>query len=397
MTSNELIRPGYKQTDVGVIPVDWECAPLDDYISYISYGFTNPMPTAGSGVFMVTAADVADGRINYETARYTTPQAFEQLLTAKSRPKKNDLLLTKDGALGRLALVGDQTICVNQSVAVLRANKKVTPEFLKILLQADAYQRKMIEDAGGSTIKHIYITIVNLMLIAVPRSIDEQRAIVVALSDADALIASLDALIAKKCDLKQAAIQQLLTGKTRLPGFKGEWEVKRLGDVAHIKTGKKNNEDKVEEGAYPLFVRSQTVERINSYSYDCEAILVPGEGGIGSIFHYINGKFDCHQRVYKVSEFCANTSGKFVFFCMKYRFHEQATRNSVKATVDFLRLPTFQTFEFLCPALDEQIAIAAVLSDMDADLAALEGKRDKACALKQGMMQELLTGRIRLV
>ena len=167
--------------------------------------------------------------------------------------------------------------------------------------------------------------------------------------------------------------------------------------MAHIKTGKKNNDDKEEDGTYPLFVRSQTVERINSYSYDCEAILVPGEGGIGSIFHYINGKFDCHQRVYKISAFSDDTCGKFIFYCMTHGFHKQATRNSVKATVDSLRLPTFKAFEFLAPEFAEQTAIAEVLSDMDAELAALEQRRDKTRALKQGMMQELLTGKTRLV
>lgn len=192
-------------------------------------------------------------------------------------------------------------------------------------------------------------------------------------------------------------MQQLLSGQTRLPGFSGAWESKRLGDVAHIKTGSKNNDDKVDDGAYPLFVRSQTVERINSYSYDCEAILVPGEGGIGTILHYVNGKFDCHQRVYKISEFNANTSGKFVFYCMKNSFFSHATRNSVKATVDSLRLPTFIEFEFLAPSPEEQAAIAKVITDMDTELATLEALREKTRALKQGMMQELLTGRTRLV
>ena len=192
-------------------------------------------------------------------------------------------------------------------------------------------------------------------------------------------------------------MQELLTGKRRLSGFKGEWEVKKLGDVADIKTGKKNNENKVEEGLYPFFVRSQTVERINSYSFDGEAILVPGEGGIGSIIHYINGKFDYHQRVYKISNFNKENNGKFIFFSMLKNFDKHATKNSVKATVDSLRLPTFQEFEFPAPkSLEEQSAIAQILSDMDAEIEHLEQKKDKYIFLKKGMMQELLTGRIRL-
>jgi len=225
----------------------------------------------------------------------------------------------------------------------------------------------------------------------------EQRAIAKVLSDVDALLGGLERLIAKKRDLKQAAMQQLLTGQTRLPGFSGEWEVKRLGEIAHIKTGSRNNEDKIDGGEYPFFVRSENVERIDSYSHDCEAILVPGEGRIGDIFHYINGRFDVHQRVYAITRFGPGMFAKFVHLYMAMNFGAWAIQNTVKATVDSLRLPTFQTFKMkVPPTKEEQTAIATVLSDMDAEIAALEARRDKTRALKQGMMQELLTGRIRL-
>ena len=228
-------------------------------------------------------------------------------------------------------------------------------------------------------------------------SLSEQKAIAEALSDTDNLIQSVEKLIDKKKKIKQGAMQQLLIGKKRLPGFSGEWEVKRLGEVADIRTGKRNNQDKVSDGLYPFFVRSQDVERINTYSYDGEAVLVPGEGGIGNIFHYINGKFEVHQRVYKISDFL-NVSGKYVYYYMKQSFGAHAMKNTVKATVDSLRLPTFQEFELKIPNnLEEQKAIAQVLSDMDAEIEALEEKLEKYKTIKQGMMQELLTGRIRLI
>ena len=106
-----------------------------------------------------------------------------------------------------------------------------------------------------------------------------------------------------------------------------------LGDVANIKTGSSNNEDKVEDGQYPFFVRSEVVERINTYSHDCEAILVPGEGRIGSIFHYICGRFDVHQRVYAITQFKADISAKFVHLYMSKNFGAWAMQNTVKATV----------------------------------------------------------------
>lgn len=234
--------------------------------------------------------------------------------------------------------------------------------------------------------------------IPLPETIAEQSAIATALSDVDALLAAQDALIAKKRAIKQGAMQELLTGKRRLPGFSGEWEEMLLGDVAHIKTGSRNNEDKVESGDYPFFVRSEFIERIDGYSYDCEAILVPGEGKIGEIFHYINGRFDVHQRVYAITQFASGLSGRFVHLYLKMHFGPWAMQNTVKATVDSLRLPTFQDFKMrLPPTLDEQTAIVDVLSDMDAELDALETQRAKTAQLKQGMMQALLTGRIRLV
>ena len=226
----------------------------------------------------------------------------------------------------------------------------------------------------------------------------EQRDIAELLSDVDRLLDSLDALIAKKRNIKTGVMQQLLAGGIRLPGFQGEWKIVSLGQVAGIKTGTRNNQDKDENGDYPFFVRSATVERISSYSFDGEAILVPGEGGIGEIVHYINGRFDVHQRVYQISDFDAEVCARFVYYAMVQGFHRDATRNTVKATVDSLRLPTFKNFTFALPSNpSEQRAIAHLLSEMDAEIEALEQRRDKTRALKQGMMQQLLTGRTRLV
>ena len=190
---------------------------------------------------------------------------------------------------------------------------------------------------------------------------------------------------------------KLLTGKKRLPGFADEWVEKKLGDISQIKTGNRNSDEAVENGKYPFYVRSQKVYSIDSYSFDGEAILVPGEGGIGSIFHYINGKFDYHQRVYKISDFANEVCGKFIYFYMSRYFGEYALSLTVKATVDSLRLPTFEEFVIHMPSnIKEQQAIATILSDMDKEIADLEAQRDKYRLLKSGMMQKLLTGQVRL-
>ena len=147
--------------------------PLGKYLQDITYGFTSPMPDAKEGPWKVTAKDVVNGIVNLDTARKTLQESYDKL-TEKSKPQVGDVLLTKDGTLGRTAVVEIEGICVNQSVAVLRTNEKILPKYLSVLLQMPKYQRDMIADAGGGTIKHIYITKVVNMPIVVPSS-EEQN------------------------------------------------------------------------------------------------------------------------------------------------------------------------------------------------------------------------------
>jgi type I restriction enzyme S subunit len=162
----------FKQAEVGLVPENWAVEELSAFCSLITYGFTNPMPDADKGPWKLTAKDVVDGRINYDTARRTTQDAFDRL-TDKSRPRLGDVLLTKDGSIGRVAVVDREGICINQSVALIRPNERIAPDFLKFLLSSPHYQKVMEGDSDGSTIKHIYITRVDKMQVAVP-PVEEQ-------------------------------------------------------------------------------------------------------------------------------------------------------------------------------------------------------------------------------
>ena len=142
------------------------------------------------------------------------------------------------------------------------------------------------------------------------------------------------------------------------------WEQRKLSDVTKIKTGDSDLQDAVPNGLYPFFVRSDKVERSNRYLFDGEAILVPGEGRLGEIFHYINGKFDYHQRVYKISDF-VDVDAKFVMYSMMYGFKKHALENTAKATVDSIRLPTLTEFKFRVPCRDEQYQINVFFSRLD--------------------------------
>jgi type I restriction enzyme S subunit len=233
------------------------------------------------------------------------------------------------------------------------------------------------------------------MALKVPQ-LSEQKKIASILSTWDKAIELKEKLIEQKKEQKKGLMQKLLTGEVILPGFKGEWKEYKLGNLTDISTGNKDTKDKVDDGKYPFFVRSETVERINSYSYDGEAILIPGDGKIGQIYHYINGKFDFHQRVYKISDFDEKCCGKFIFYYLQHYFYREAMKYTAKATVDSLRLPMLTGMLVRLPEKAEQIKIVKILDAMEAEINLLNQELKELKQQKKGLMQLLLTGKVRV-
>ena len=176
-----------------------------------------------------------------------------------------------------------------------------------------------------------------------------------------------------------------------------DWETDKIRNVSSITTGSKNTQDRIDDGEYPFFVRSSIVERINSYSYDGEAVLTAGDGvGTGKVFHYINGKFDYHQRVYKISDFSESLNGYFFYLFFRNNFLKRIMAMTAKSSVDSVRMEMIADMKILLPPITEQRAITKVLSDMDKLIASFEKLIDKKQKIKKGTMQQLLTGKKRL-
>ena len=347
------------------------------------------------GVPFINAGHLQNGKVDYSSMDYISHEKYNQLSGAKIQ--RNDILLCLRGSLGKYALVTADGGAPASSIAVIRPNpEKIDSRYLSQIIASSIFQKQIEVENNGSSQPNLSAKSVSGFEIPLP-SLEEQQKIASALSGMDAMIDLLEKQLCKKKAIKLGAMQELLTGKKRLSGFSGEWSTICLGDISQIKTGDKNNEQKTDDGKYPFFVRSPQVERISTYSFDGEAILVPGEGNIGQIFHYIRGKFDWHQRVYKISNFPDYICGKYIYYQMRFGFGKYALKNTVKATVDSLRLPTFENFKIGLPTLEEQRAIAKILSNMDSEIEALEQKLEKYRQVKQGMMQQLLTGKIRLV
>ncbi len=176
-----------------------------------------------------------------------------------------------------------------------------------------------------------------------------------------------------------------------------DWNITRIDAHCSIKTGSRNTQDKVEGGAYPFYVRSQQVERINSYSYDGEAVLTAGDGvGTGKVFHYINGKFDVHQRVYRISDFSDHLHGRYFFYQFSTRFYERIMSMTAKSSVDSVRMEMIAGMQIPLPPVHEQAAIASALDDIDALLSSLDQLIAKKRDIQQATRQQLLTGQRRL-
>ena len=373
------LRAGYKQTEVGVIPEEWEVACVGDAFE-VCNNLRLPISQA------VREQMVGD-------FPYYGPTNIQGWIN-EFRVDGEYALIGEDGdhflkwRTQPMTLLVRGRFNVNNHAHLVHGSKNLTEWFYWYFANRDI--TASLTRQGASRYKLNKATLVQLPC-ALP-SLPEQRAIATALSDVDALLSKLDALIAKKRDLKQAAMQQLLTGQTRLPGFSGEWEVNRLGDVLKVRHGKSQHEVVVSGGIYPILATGGEIGRTNVCLYDKPSVLIGRKGTIDKP-QYQDSPFWTVDTLF-YTELFNTVSPKFVYF--KFLMIDWRSYNEASG-VPSLNASTIEKIEVAVPKLPEQTAIATVLCDMDAELTALQARRDKTRALKQGMMQELLTGRIRLV
>ena len=396
-----VARKGYKLTEVGEVPEDWKLTSYGELFEFMRTASYSRADTNDQS----DTQYIHYGDIHVKLHGLVTLDHVDLPRVADAKVKNYTLL--QDGDV-IMADASEDYDGVGKSIEISTSNDvraisglhtyllrdiggKLVNGFKAYIHAIDVVKEQLQTKATGLKVYGISKTQLSTIQIPLPPTRTEQCAIATALGDADAWVRSLEALIEKKQRVKEGVMTELLRPRAG-------WTTLPLGNVCHIKTGTRNNQDKVENGRYPFFVRSQKIERIDDYSYDEEAILIPGEGNIGDIFHYINGKFEVHQRVYKISDFSPVVLGRYVFYQMMQNFGDIALQNSVKATVDSLRLPTFQEFPMpVPPELGDQGEIVHILDSLRSELQTLQTKLTKARALKAAIMRELLTGRIRLV
>ena len=408
------MKQGYKQTEIGVIPEEWDCVKIENVatISMCKRIFADQTTENGEIPFYKI------GTFGKEPDAYISHTLYDNYKYRFSFPQKGDVLISAAGTLGRTVVYdGKDAYFQDSNIVWLDINKKVLcNEYLN-----HYYQIIKWASSEGSTIARLYNGIIYATSIALP-PLPEQELIAEALSDVDNMIISLEKLITKKKAIKQGTMQELLTGKKRLPGFSGEWSTINLSNKSKIKArigwqGLTTNEYLDSGFAYLVtgtdfdngkiawdgchYVAKDRFDQDKNIQIQNDDILITKDGSLGktALVKGLNKPATLNSGVFVIRPIQGAYDPAYVYYILSsFVFKNFLNHLSAGSTIIHLYQKDISKFEFAIPVdINEQTAIASMLSDMDSEIEALEQKLEKARQIKQGMMQELLTGRIRLV
>lgn len=400
--------PAYSAKFFSHIPKDWKLEPLKTLVKSdrkITYGIVQPGKHDPEGVLLIRGQDYMNGWVDKTEFFRVTPDLHKKF--RRSTTTAGDVLLSIAGYTGTVAVVPDwiKEANLTQTTARIACDEnKLTGPYLSYFLQGNDGQLQSKRYTKGSAQEGLNLEDIERFIVCFP-PLPEQQKIAAILSSVDNVIEKTRAQIDKLKALKTGMMQELLTKGIGHPEYKESpigkipvsWQTGAIINYAQVSTGNKDTKDRVHDGRYPFFVRSQKVEKINSYSFDGEAVLTAGDGvGTGKVFHYINGRFDFHQRVYKISNFSDQLDGRFFFYFFSNNFILQVNRLSAKGSVDSVRREMITEMQIPLPSIAEQRKIAGAIKAVDERISATSERLLSLEATKSALMQDLLTGKVRV-
>ncbi|MDF1777137.1 MAG: restriction endonuclease subunit S [Rhizobiaceae bacterium] len=411
-----MVRAGYKQTEVGEIPEDWDVCELRELITSLEAGVSVNSKEGqaeiddGQPKILKTSCVYAGGF----TASEAKIIAAQDILRAKTSPKQDCIIISRMntpnlvGECGYISRDHDDLFLPDRLWRTKHNDKKHSVKWLASILSFSPYANRIKGAATGTSgsMKNISKEALFGLEIPLPKYA-EQKAIADALSDVDALIGSLEKLIAKKRDIKTATMQQLLTGKKRLPGFgegKGtkqtelgeipeDWDAVPLGVVLRIRHGKSQKEVEAVDGEYPILATGGVIGSAREPLYSKPSVLIGRKGTI-DVPYYMDTPFWTVDTLF-YSEISERADPKFLFY--KFGFIDWYKYNEASGVPSLSSATIEKIIQTLPPKRSEQEAISSFISDFDNEISHLEKRLTKTKSIKQGMMQELLTGRTRLI
>lgn len=394
------MKAAIKQTELGVLPEAWDVTTFGTLFAFTN-GINADKTAYGKGIPFINVLEP----ITYSHIFGPEISGRVQISTEAAQAylvKSSDIVFNRtsetDSELGLAAVyLGDERVVFGGFVIRGRPiTDALDPKYSGYALRAKMIRSQIVSMGQGAVRANIGQQNLERVIVPVPPK-REQQAIAQTLGDVDELIAALDHLIVKKRGMKKAAIQQLLTGRTRLPGFSGKWEVKMLGEVASVTKGTQLHSSETNiEGDFPHFNGGMSASSYTDKANTPADTIAISEGGNSCGYvQFISEPFWCGGHCYAIVPI--NVDKRFLYHALKgYQASIMGLR--VGSGLPNVQKSALAAFKISIPSdPGEQTVIATVLSDMDAELSALEARRDKTRALKQGMMQELLTGKTRLI
>lgn len=347
-----------------------------------------------TGVLLIQGLNIYPKKLNLDKPIYISNEfnAVKHLII-----QKNDILI----GLNRPIINNELKICkfmydyayLYQRAGVLSFNKKkINTDCLYQYLQSHQFIKNLSTELVGSDQPYIKSNLFNVVKIYFPK-LEEQNKIAKFLTTVDKKITNLENTITSLENQKKGLLQQIFSQKLRFKDKNGNnypnWEKKKIGLICSISTGKSNTQDKIDNGKYPFYVRSATIERSSKYLYDEEATLTVGDGvGTGKVFHYVNGKYDLHQRCYRMFNF-KNTHAKYFYYFFSSHFYNRVKRMSAKNSVDSVRMNMISDMIINLPCLEEQTKIADFLSAFDRKLENQKAQLEHWKQIKKGLLQQM--------
>ncbi|RKV02769.1 restriction endonuclease subunit S, partial [Helicobacter pylori] len=294
---------------------------------------------------------------------------------------KDDILMTRTGNTG-MVITNIEGVFHNNFFKINFDRTLINKDFLVYFLSLEQTQKTILRKAGTSTIPDLNHNDFYSLLIPLP-PLNEQIAIANILSDVDRYLYSLDALILKKEGVKKALSFELLSQRKRLKGFNQNWQRVRLGDICEITTGSLDANEMVHYGKYRFYTCAKEYYFIDKYAFDTEAILISGNGAYVGYVHYYKGKFNAYQRTYVLDNFSEHIIFVKYFLTMFLQSHIQTNKN--EGNTPYIVMATLKDFEILLPPLNEQIAIANILSALDSEIISLKNKKRQFDNIKKAL------------
>lgn len=313
--------------------------------------------------------------------------------------KGNEVIVPASGEtaedIARAAAVVKSGVLLGGDLNILRPYNYINPMFLALAISNGNPQKELAKKAQGKSVVHIHNSDIQEVNIHYPTR-DEQDQIVNVFTHLDNLITLHQRKLEKMKSLKSAYLSEMFPKegerepKRRFAGFTGAWKQRKVKDICSISTGKSNTQDRIEDGVYPFYVRSSIIERSNRYFYDEEAVLTVGDGvGTGKVFHYVTGKYDLHQRVYRMFDFNSEVSGKYFYYYFSNHFYDRVMAMTAKTSVDSVRYEMISEMDIVFPCEEEQAAITKTFENLDNLITLHQRKLEKLQNIKKAYLNEM--------